>query len=343
MSTAVGSRPATGVGPREAEPVNTRPVLIAERDRVRPGLVCVPDQLAVLADRQSGVVTREQLHDAGFSKEHVRAAVAARRWQAIGRRVVLLHNGTMSLPQQRWAAVLLPGKPAALAGLTSAAEAGLVGFEDTRIHVVVADDSNARYPSWVAVHNSRRFVAADGARNGGIPRTKPARSVIDAAAWQPYPRRAAALLCAAVQQRVTSAWALERDLTAAGAVRHVSVMRDVLGDVGGGAHTLDELDLGPLARRAGLPTPRRQTVRQEPGGRRRYVDAEFDLPDGQLLVVEIDGAVHLRPQTWWDDMARQNELVIGGSPVLRFSSTDIRLEPQRVVDQLRRVHHAHQR
>jgi very-short-patch-repair endonuclease len=66
-------------------------------------------------------------------------------------------------------------------------------------------------------------------------------------------------------------------------------------------------------------------------------------PDGQLLVAEIDGAVHLRPQTWWDDMARQNELVIGGSPVLRFSFVDIRLEPDRVVDQLRRVGHAHQK
>jgi hypothetical protein len=323
--------------------VNPRPARIARREPLRAGLICVPGQLAVLADRQCGVVTRKQLLDAGFSKDQVRAGVAARRWQAVGRRVVILHNGTLSLPQQRWAAVLLPGKPAALAGLTAAAEAGLVGFEDTRVHVVVADDSNACYPSWVVLHNSRRFVETDVARNNGVPRTKSARSVIDAAAWQPYPRRAAALLCAAVQQRVTSAWALERDLKSAGSVRHVSVMRDVLGDIGAGAHTLDELDLGPLARRAGLPIPRRQAVRVEPDGRKRYVDAEFDLPDGQLLVVEIDGAVHLRPQTWWDDMARQNELVIGGSPVLRFSATDIRLDSERVVDQLRRVLHAHQK
>ena len=151
------------------------------------------------------------------------------------------------------------------------------------------------------------------------------------------------MLCAAVQQRVTSACALDRVLAAVGSVQHVGVMRDVLADIGGGAHTLDELDLGPLAARAGLPAPRRQAVRHEPGGRKRYVDAEFDLPDGQLLVVEVDGAVHLRPQTWWDDMARQNELVIGGSPVLRFSSTDIRLDPEGVVDQLSRVRHAHEK
>ncbi len=173
--------------------------------------------------------------------------------------------------------------------------------------------------------------------------TNPARSAINAAAWQPNPRRAVALLCAAVQQRVTSTWALEQELAAAGSVRHVAVMRDVLGDIGGGAHTLDELDLGPLAKRAGSPPTRRQAVRHEPGGRTRYADAEFDLPDGQLLVFEVDGAVRLRPQTWWDDLARQNELVIGGSPVLRFSSTDIRVEPEHVVDQLRQVRRAHQK
>ena len=105
----------------------------------------MPATLVAAADRQSGVVARDQLHAAGFSKEQVRAGVAARRWQAIGRGVVVLHNDTLSLAQQRWAAVLLPGKLAALAGLTSAAEAGLVGFEDDQVHIVVAGDSNAQY------------------------------------------------------------------------------------------------------------------------------------------------------------------------------------------------------
>lgn len=105
-------------------------------------------------------------------------------------------------------------------------------------------------------------------------------------------------------------------------------------------HSL-ELDLGPLAARAGLPTPRRQALRREVGGRVRYLDAEFDLPDGAVLAVEIDGAVHLQPESWWADSDRQNEVVIGGSPMLRFPSLTLRLEPARVVDQLRRVRLAH--
>src|SRR5205807_1733388 len=108
--------------------------------------------------------------------------------------------------------------------------------------------------------------------------------------------------CAAVQQRLTTPGRLAPELRRAGAVRHIAVLRALLDDIAGGGHTLAEIDLAPLARRAGLPPPRWQSLRREPGGRVRYVDAEFDLPDGTVLAVEVDGAVHLEPLTWWDDM-----------------------------------------
>jgi len=52
-------------------------------------------------------------------------------------------------------------------------------------------------------------------------------------------------------------------------------------------------------------------------------------------VIEVDGAVHLKPLTWWDDMFRQNGIVIAGRPMLRFASVGIRLQPERVDAQLR--------
>jgi very-short-patch-repair endonuclease len=67
----------------------------------------------------------------------------------------------------------------------------------------------------------------------------------------------------------------------------------------------------------------------------------FDLPDGSVVVVEVDGFVHLKPISWWDDMSRQNEIVIGGRPVLRFPSVTVRLDPDQVVGQLRRMRLAH--
>ncbi|WP_375502973.1 hypothetical protein [uncultured Jatrophihabitans sp.] len=164
---------------------------------------------------------------------------------------------------------------------------------------------------------------------------------MDTACWSTSPRRACAVLCAGVQQQLLTAGHLENELRKAGRVRHAAIMRAILGDIGGGGHTLAEIELGPIALRAGLPRPRRQALRRDPHGRWRYVDAEFDLPDGVVLVVEVDGAVHLQPRSYWDDLDRQNEIVIDGSPVLRFASLGVRLAEQRVVDQLRRMRRAH--
>lgn len=304
-------------------------------------LVAVPDRLAELAAGQHGILSRHQLRAAGFGKDHVRAAVQARRWQAFGRQVVVLHNATLTARQREWIAVLFAGKPAALAGLTAAA-AGLAGFATDRVHVVVAGDSKATWPSWVQVHNSQRFSPRDIQANTSPPRTRIARAVVDAAAWTADTRRACAIVCAAVQQRLTTADRLTAELRHAGAVRHAAALRALLGDIAGGGHTLAEIGLATLARRAGLPPPRRQVLRREPGGRARYLDAEFDLADGTMLAVEIDGSVHLEPLTWWDDMVRQNELTISRHLTLRFGSMAIRLAPDLVVDQLRRIRQAHE-
>jgi hypothetical protein len=131
------------------------------------------------------------------------------------------------------------------------------------------------------------------------------------------------------------------ELRNAGPIRHVQLLRSLLGDIGGGGHTLAEIDLGPLARKAGLPQPRRQVLRREHSGKVRYLDVEFDLPDGTRLAIEVDGSVHREPITWWDDMSRQNEVMIGGQPMLRFPSFMIRMEPNRVVSDLRRIRLAH--
>jgi hypothetical protein len=306
-------------------------------------LVAVPDLLAQLAAAQSGVLSRRQLAAAGIGDNHVRAAIRARRWRAFGRNVVVLHNAELGERQPRWIAVLLPDKPAALAGLSATQAAGLRGFESDVVHVLVAHDTHTQVPSWVKLHESRRFTAADILPGVGPARTSTARGAIDAAAWSRYPRRACAILCAAVQQRLTTQDRLSTELRRAGAVRHVRIMREILGDISGGGHTLAEIDLGPLAARAGLPLPNRQALRPEPNGRIRYLDAEFDLPDGKVLAVEVDGAVHLQPESWWNDAKRQNEVVIGGRPMLRFPSLTIRLSPDEVIDQLARMRQAHTR
>lgn len=112
-----------------------------------------------------------------------------------------------------------------------------------------------------------------------------------------------------------------------------------LDDIGGGSESLAELDFVRLCRPAGVPAPLRQSVRQDNSGRRRYLDAEFPFRSGRgSFAVEIDGALHLQPRTYWEDMARSNDVTITGIPVLRFPALALRLEPQAVVRQVRRMY-----
>jgi hypothetical protein len=142
-----------------AYPWSRSPAAAAPRGGSR--FVAVPEELAHLAERQWGVLTRAQLHAGGFHKDHIRSAMSARRWQPVGRQVVVLHNAPFTQLQREWVAVLLAGKPAALARLSAATAAGLTGFADEQVHVVVARDSNTGWPEWVKVHNSRRFSVGD--------------------------------------------------------------------------------------------------------------------------------------------------------------------------------------
>jgi very-short-patch-repair endonuclease len=96
-----------------------------------------------------------------------------------------------------------------------------------------------------------------------------------------------------------------------------------------GADALSEVDAEPLILRAGLPRPRRQVVI---AGRRR--DLVVDLPDGTLLVIEIDGPQHDDPRARWLDSQRDAELIALGYAVLHIPAYVLRSDPGRVVAQL---------
>jgi hypothetical protein len=119
--------------------------------------------------------------------------------------------------------------------------------------------------------------------------------------------------------------------------RHRPILRTALYDIAGGSQALSEIDFAVLCRRNRLPAPIRQAVRLDSSGRRRYLDASWLRRDGRLVVVEVDGALHLSPKQWWSDQHRQNELVLGEAMILRFPSFVIRTDEVAVVRQLRRA------
>jgi hypothetical protein len=101
---------------------------------------------------------------------------------------------------------------------------------------------------------------------------------------------------------------------------------------------LSEVDLARLCRSSGLPEPTRQRVRRDVSGRRRYLDAEWELADGTLIQLEIDGVGHMEAGQWYDDLLRQAEIVVPArNVVIRLPAAAARLEPERVVAILRRA------
>lgn len=296
------------------------------------------DDFARIAAEQDGVLSRAQLAALGWTHDHVLAAIDALRWAAYGTQALVLHRGPLTTRQRRWIAVLNAGPTATIAGLTAVEEFGLVGFSSDTIHVVIPRASYAGLrQAGVTLHVSRRFTLADRHPARILPVVRYPRAAIDAAVWSTRARRAAAILIASVQQRLTTPALLREELARAGKVRHRRLLCAVIDDVEGGVQALSELDFVRLARRFGLPRPDLQQKRTDANGRTRYLDVRLRRADGRVLNVEIDGAAHFGVVEAWADMRRDFALQIAGEAVVRIPSAIVRSDPANVAAQLRAV------
>jgi hypothetical protein len=283
-----------------------------------------------LAATQAGIVRADQLLVFGVSHATIRSNLAAGRWRRLSRGVIALHNGPLTSEQVTWFAVLDGGDDCVLAGLTALNGYGLQGFPVPRLQLAVPISGRPGRHELYVRRRSRRLDAAaiHPARRPRAMRREVA--LVDALEQLTLPLRGCALLAAVVQQRLLPASSVAGLLMAERTLARRALYLAVTRDIEGGSHSLLEIDFLKLARRAGVSPPVRQAVRTDHSGRRRYLDADFDT-----FAVEVDGAVHLRPATWWDDMFRQNSIVLTGKPVLRFASVAVRLHPDAVIAQLR--------
>jgi hypothetical protein len=300
------------------------------------GISSVSPALHQLLARQQGVASRMQLGDLGLNQHAIRAQIAARRWQAWGFHVVILHNFEPTRQQLMWAAVLDAGQPAALASHTALEVHGFKTFarEAERLHLIIERGAKVTEHPMIVVHESRRLKPEYHVKVAGLPCTPVPRSAIDAAAWQPRPRFACALVAAVVQQRLCTVNELEDALAYVGRVRHKAYLREALRDIRGGSEALSEIDLVRLCHRFGLQEPDRQVKRSDRNGRIRYLDAEWKLANGRRVVLEVDGSHHFEVASWQADMLRERAIVIGGAKVLRATSVELRVEPQQVMNDL---------
>jgi hypothetical protein len=292
----------------------------------------MPPELAAELQQQCGVVTMASAVR-WLGRSVVRWRLKRGRWQQPCRGVVVTRSGPLSSDEMLWVVVLGAGTGAVLGGMTAARLDGLTGFDDDRIHVVVpaSRQVEANLSDAAVVHRSRLLGSADVHPVRRPPRTRTARSILDAASWMRTDNGARAVLAAGVQQRLVRAEHLRAVLARRGPVPRRALMRVTLGDIAGGAQALSELDFCKLTRRFGLPEPTRQALRPDKHGRVRWLDACWE---SARLVVEVDGLWHMEATAWWADMRRENELTLSGYRVLRFPAFAVRDHPGQVAAQI---------
>jgi Protein of unknown function (DUF559) len=136
---------------------------------------------------------------ARMTPDALRWRLKSGRWQQPCRGVIVAQSGPLSKTQMLRVAALWAGSGSALGGLTAAKLYGFHGFDDKddQIHVVLPAGRakrKTRPPLQLIVHYSTRLTSADVHPGRQPPRTRVARSLVDAAAWMPTDRGARAVL-----------------------------------------------------------------------------------------------------------------------------------------------------
>jgi very-short-patch-repair endonuclease len=297
-------------------------------------------QLAQLRSEQDDVLSRAQASEHGIDHRTIRRRVAADQWQTVGPAVVVLHNGPLSIQQQRWAGVLHAGAGAALAGLTALQAAGLDGFETDVIHVVVAHGQGRRHlvdeRIHVAVRESTHLEPDQVLGVRKPPTQRQHRAAVDAASQARSEGSCRAVLAAAVQQRLVTSADLLAVVRRFPTLPRRALILETIGDVGGGAHSLPELEWNDGIRRARLPAPTRQRKVRHANGH-FYLDADFDE---WLVTVEINGAQHLTATSRDLDDERRFQLSARGRLVVDIASHVVRRDNARAVLRTARALHS---
>lgn len=287
-----------------------------------------------LARAQEGLISTSQLRGLEVTPGFVRHQVKAGRWQQCTRSVFCTTTGPLSFEQRLWRAVLHPGEPALIGGLTACAIHGLKRWERDSITVLVSNPDSFDPLQGVSFVRSRRLGPDWVSPKHQLPVARPAPAVLLFAAYEPHLRTALGAVTATVQQRLTDVEDLADWLARMRPLRRARHFRALLGDLSGGAQSLAEVDLRKACRAFGVALPRSQRPRLDRSGRRRFTDAEWRLPDGRTLVLEVDGAFHDDVIEAGEHRARNRKLTTLDRIVIQCSALELRDDPWSVMQDL---------
>jgi hypothetical protein len=273
---------------------------------------------------QSGVVSRDQARDAGFTNGSIEWRLHSGSWRRLHMGVYATFTGTPSREGRLWAAVLAAGPGAALSHESAAELHGLLGLLASPVGLIHLSVPAGRQPGRnqkfrdVIIHRSRCLVP-EWQPPWQLPRTSVEDTVLDLVAAARTFDDAYGWISNAVGRRRTTPELLGKALAARSRMRWRAWVTAALADAADGVHSpLEWRYVCGVERSHGLPTARRQAKRRHGSGT-RYLD---NLYEKYGVCIELDGAVAHPAEGRWRDMRRDNANLVRGTVTLRYGWPD---------------------
>jgi very-short-patch-repair endonuclease len=287
--------------------------------------------VAVVASRQHGVVSFEQLIRIGLSKRQIQHRIATKRLHRVHRGVYAVGHSRLSREGRYLAAVLAAGDGAALSHRAAADFWELRSAKELKIDVTVP--TNRRGDRKLAMHRDA-LDHADTMTRDGIRVTKPLRTLLDLATCIDE-RELERAIRQAVYRRLTTTSSLAEAVSARAGGGGMRKMRTALKNVGeapGLTRSELEEDFLRFLRRHRLPLPE-LNVELRIGKRRIEADC---LWRDHGLIIELDGRdAHDSTPAFESDRARDLALQAAGWRPGRVTSHRMRSDGRRLAAELR--------
>jgi predicted transcriptional regulator of viral defense system len=298
-------------------------------------MLYIDRRLADIASKQRMLLTIADVIAAGGGHDHARRRVDSGRWIRVARGVYLIAGAPFDWPTRQLAAVFAAGPGAVTSHFAAARLWALPGYGTAGVELTIPRHRHHRCPD-VRVHESTDLDRCRVVQLDAVPVTDADRTLLDVARFVGHQRLTRSVEAARRAEHVT--WSSLISMLAGHARQGRPGVRRLRGVILEHAHRAEitdtdmELLVLGLITGAGLPEP---TLHHKVFDGGRFV-AEVDLGYPQWkIAIECDGSVHLDPAVRERDLARQNDLVLAGWTILRFSYDRVRTRPDLVIAEIR--------
>jgi very-short-patch-repair endonuclease len=286
--------------------------------------------IAARASRQHGVVSRQQLVDAGLGRGAIEHRLSIGWLHRMHRCVYAVGHPPLTREARWMGAVLAYGDGAGLSHACATALWEIRPYRGEWIDVTIpSHNGRKRRRERIRVHRSSTLKADDVTTHRGIPVTTVARTLLDVAATLSEPSLARTVEQTEIR-RLFDLTAVDETLARNPAHPGAKRLRRALELYRHDELTRSELEatFRALCDAHGLPHP---LVNHIVDGK----EVDFLWPD-QRLIVETDGrATHFTIAAYEGDRARDAYLLTLGYRVLRFTERQVTTDAVTVADRLR--------